>query len=113
MKAADLANVIQRSIETNPADADADAYITVYSPGTLGAQPTVGIDRANFGFDWDHGKFLIRPTQHLTKLTREEVVAIRDSVARSQSWHAFQREKALRERIRDLEVELAALKGSR
>ena len=84
--------------------------VEVFQPGAIGGTPRVQIIGMQAGFDWDHGAILLRPEKHLTILSTEEVRAITDSARKGQSWHAYQAQKRLHERIRSLEAELAALK---
>lgn len=84
--------------------------VEVFRPGSIGGTPRVPVIGMNLGFDWDNGAVLLRPEQPLTTLSAEEVQAIMDSAKKGQSWHAYQAQKQLRERIRELEAELATLK---
>lgn len=91
---------------------NAELRILVHAPGTVGGVPSVGVASILPGFDWEAGQLLLRPAQPLTALTPEQVSDITKSVRTGSSWHAYQREKALRERIAALEAEVAALKGA-
>lgn len=85
--------------------------IVVFAPGAIGPTPTVEVQSVQPGFDWDQGKTLILPAQPLTVLTQEDVAAIHKSVRSGSSWHAYQAQQKLRDRITQLEAELAALKS--
>jgi hypothetical protein len=80
--------------------------IRISNPGGLTAHQTVEVSQVCVGFDWEAGKLIFEPAQPLTPLTAEQVEAISQSVRQGQSWHAYEREKALRERIAVLEAHL-------
>lgn len=79
--------------------------VVVHDPGSLGPTPSVEIVSMQAGFDWDNGTMLLKPAQPLTKLTAEQVEAVMDSARKGHSWHAYQAQKRLRDRARDLEAE--------
>ena len=91
---------------------DFEARIVVQSQGSVGGTPTVAVSRVQVGFDWDNGKLLIYPEQALTTLTPDDVAAIRESVSKGGSWHAYQQYKKQAERIKALEAELAAAQSA-
>lgn len=78
-----------------------------FNPGGMTGHQTVEVERLDAGFDWEAGRIIITPARPLTELSSEDVEAIRKSVREGTSWHAYQREKALRDRIAALEKELA------
>lgn len=80
-------------------------------PGGVGPSPTVTVINAQHGFDWDSGSLLLRPAQPLTPLTPEDVAAIHESVRKGSSWHAYEKWKKQEARIKELEQEVARLKG--
>lgn len=84
-------------------DADHEVRITINAPESLGGTPSVGLSPrgAQVGFDWDDGKLLLIPEVPLTRLTPEDVIAIRESVKKGQSWHAYQSYKALDEKHKE------------
>lgn len=84
--------------------------VEVFSPGSIGGTPRAYIVGMQAGFDWDNGVMLLKPSSPLTTLKPKQVAAIMDSARKGQSWHAHEAQKRLRERIRALEAELAALK---
>lgn len=79
----------------------------IQSEGGLGGTPAVPVTGIHAGFDWDSGKVLISTERALTGLSAEDVEAIRTSVRQGSSWHAYQANKQLRERIAELERELS------
>lgn len=91
---------------------DLEARIVVQSQGSVGSTPSVAVSSAQAGIDWDNGKFLIYPEQALTTLTPDDVAAIRESVRKGGSWHAYQQYKKQAERIKALETELAAQRAA-
>ena len=87
---------------------DRTLNIVIHSPGHVGGTPSVTVDKAFMGFDWDNNKMLLYPTTPLTALSPEQVEAISQSVKESQSWHAFEQYKKYREKIAALTSQLAA-----
>lgn len=83
--------------------------VAVHRPESIGASPTVGIVSGAFGFDWNHGQFILVPDTELTTLNSTQVDEITASVRAGHSWHAYQEEKKLRRRITDLESQLTKL----
>lgn len=79
--------------------------VVVYNPGTIGTTPNVAIIGMQAGIDWDNGLVLLKPARQLTALTQEQVDAIMVSARKGQSWHAYEAQKRLRERVRELEAE--------
>lgn len=79
--------------------------VVVYSPGTIGATPNVEIVGMQAGIDWDSKMMLLKPARQLTALTAEQIDAIMVSARKGQSWHAYEAQKQLRERARELEAE--------
>ena len=88
-----------------------DVRIVIQSQGSVGATPSVAVRDVVAGFDWDNGKLLIYPEHALTSLTPDDVAAIRDSVRKGGSWHAYRQYKKQAEHIKALEAELAALRA--
>lgn len=81
--------------------------IPVFRPGSIGPTPRVEVTGLSVGFDWDRGVLFAHPEQTLTTLTPEEVADIRASVARGQSWHAYQAYKRQHEQLLDAQSEAA------
>jgi len=93
---------------------DAEAWnvaVVIESPGSVGGTPRVGIKSLQAGFDWDARTILLFPEAPLTKLSAEDVEAIRDSVRKGGSWHAYQAWKKQQDRIKELEAEIASLRN--
>ena len=86
---------------------DPDLVVRVQSEGGLGGTAAVAVTGIHAGIDWDSGKVLISTERALTGLSDADVEAIRTSVCRGGSWHAYQAHKLLRERIAELERQLA------
>ena len=99
----ELIELLQRGTARN---LDSIVKVVVHNPGTVGGSPAINLRHAAFGFDWDSGKFLLYPVQHLTALTAEQVNEITDSVRIGQSWHAGQNERRNREQKKLVEQEL-------
>lgn len=106
-----LHEISERIIRLSGNAPELDVRIVIQSQGSVGSTPSVAVREVVAGFDWDNGKLLIYPEQPLTPLTPEDVSAIRDSVRRGGSWHAYQQHKKQAERIKALEAELAELHG--
>ena len=105
-----LSNLIASLQRIAAAGGDPDVVVSVQSQGELrGTTPTVEINAAHAGFDWDCGRVLLTPTEPVVALTAEQVEAIIKSVREGQSWHAYQTYKTLRQRCRDLEAQVARL----
>lgn len=85
-------------------------HVEVFRPNAIGGTPRVAVVGMQAGFDWDRGAMLLEPAQPLTTLTPDQVADIQASVRQGQSWHAYQAQKKLRERIAELEAKVAALK---
>lgn len=90
------------------APADATLRVSVHSPGAVGPAPACEVTNITAGFDWNSGKILIDTQEPLTRLTPEEVADIRKSVSRGQSWHAYQRYKAMKAELDEKEEERRA-----
>lgn len=86
-------------------------FAKVFAPGSVGGAPCAELTRLNVGFDWDDGKLIFDTDVPLTRLSPEDVSAIRKSVKEGQSWHAYHAYKKQADRIKELEAELALLKA--
>ena len=107
MTAGELAEHIMRAPTRK---LDHQVRILTFSPGYVGGSPGSLIQAAQYGIDWDASTFQIVAADRLTKLSPEDVEAIKDSARKGQSWHAYQAFKRQDDRIKALEAELAALK---
>lgn len=94
-------------------DRDLRLSIMVTNPGAIGGTPGVPVVAMFEGFDWDRGVLLVQPAQPLTVLTPQQVQDISDSARKGQSWHAYEAQKKLRQRILELERQLAAAQGGK
>lgn len=68
MKLSQLYNVVTQcwKPDSSPEYMDADVEIQVSVPyATIGGTPTTPVKSASMGFDWDSGKFIIRPEEKL------------------------------------------------
>lgn len=74
--------------------------VVVQSQGSIGGTPCVEVGSMQAGFDWDAGKLMIYPSQPLIQLSPEDVAAIRESVSKGQSWHAYQAYKVQQEKLK-------------
>lgn len=88
MQLNDLLQAFER-MKTENSRRPMKVVIPVVRPGTLGGTPCVEVKQVAAGFDWDAGKVMLYPEHELTTLTAEDVIAIRESVAKGQSWHAY------------------------
>lgn len=72
MKLSELKDIVDRSIESQPRQADSEVVIAVKMPySTVGAIPTVPVKLAWNGFDWEAGKFMLTPEENLTPSDRD------------------------------------------
>lgn len=85
--------------------------LVIHQPGGIGRTPTVGVKAIHAGFDWDSNRILIYPEEHLTRLTLDEVAAIKKSVSKGQSWHSFQQINKYREQLAEATEEISRLKA--
>lgn len=108
MKSRELAEII---LNGNGRNMDDEVRVVVHNPGKIRPRSSVGLQIAAYGHDWEAGTFELVPAMPLTRLSIEDVEAIRVSVIKGQSWHAYQAHKALHERIKSLEAEVSRLKG--
>ena len=86
--------------------------VRTFNPGGLSAHQTTEVQGFYAGMDWEAGMVVIEPSQPLTALNPEQVEAISKSVREGSSWHAYQRDRVLRERITALEKEVATLRAA-
>jgi hypothetical protein len=56
----------------------------------MGGTPCSVVTGIHAGFDWNAGTLLISTAEQLTRLSPEDVEAIRKSVSLGQSWHAYE-----------------------
>lgn len=86
--------------------------VRISNAGGLTAHQTVDAVGIYPGFDWENGQIVVETAQPLTRLTAEQVEDITKSVRAGGSWHAYEREKKLREKIKALEAEIASLRAA-
>ena len=68
MKVRELKERIERYIADDPNGDALDKEVVIEiepSVPMCGATPHVNVENANFGFDWDHNLFLIKPKSKL------------------------------------------------
>ncbi|WP_394817949.1 hypothetical protein [Klebsiella aerogenes] len=92
---------------------DPEITISIHSPGSIGASPSVAVESIQAGFDWDAGQVMIYPAQPLTTLTPEQVADITTSVRKGQSWHAFEAYKKHKAQLENAALEHAKVAGQR
>lgn len=109
MKATELA---ERLLALPSHKLESEVRIVIYQPGSIGGMPSVALKAAGMGIDWNGREFQLIPDAEVTKLTAEEVAAVMTSVRGGGSWHAYKAQEKLRDRIKSLEAELAALKAA-
>lgn len=98
---------VQKLLEN--AARDSRLVVEVFHPGAIGGTPCVDVEAVSNGFDWDHGKVLLITKQPLTVLSPEDVAAIRESVSKGQSWHAYEAHKKQKAQIDALRAALESL----
>ena len=64
MKLDEFKQLIDRNLELNPSQKNANVCIEVQGSG-IGGTNVVNVKMAQLGFDWDHGKFIIYPKDRL------------------------------------------------
>jgi len=79
--------------------------------GGLSAHQTTEVQGIYAGFDWEAGMVIVEPAKPLTELKPDQVADISKSVRAGTSWHAYQRDAKLRQRITALEAEVALFRG--
>jgi len=84
-----------------------DMHLTVrkFNPGGLTAHQTVDVTHMGAGIDWEGHQVVITTARPLTELTPEDVAAIRESVSKGQSWHAYQSWKKIRDEVDALKAQ--------
>lgn len=92
---------------------DPEITISIHSPGSIGASPSVAVEAIHPGFDWDAGQVMIYPAQPLTTLTPEQVNDITESVRKGQSWHAYESYKKHKSQLENAALEHAKIAGQR
>lgn len=80
--------------------------VEVYEPGRIGGTPCSEVTHIQAGFDWNAGTVMISTAEKLTRLSPEDVEAIRTSVKMGQSWHAYQGYKEQQAKIKLAEARL-------
>lgn len=104
MKFLQFAAKVARIAESpSVARCDPEITIRIYSPGSIGPAPSVGVQSIDCGIDWNASQVMILPAEKLTVLTPAEVAAIATSVRKGQSWHAYQAHKKQRDELKAME----------
>jgi hypothetical protein len=85
--------------------------VQVYDPGRIGGTPCSEVTGIHVGFDWNAGTVLISTQEPLTRLSAEDVEAIRKSVSLGQSWHAYEAYKVQKAKEDALVTEVTTLKA--
>lgn len=86
-----------------------ELVVPVYRPGTTGPRPVVSVTDIQPGTDWNKNRVFVTTTEKLSALSEPQIQAITENARLGQSWQAMQREQKLREKIRLLENQIAAL----
>ena len=107
---ADAIHMLTLANNATPPGREMELCIRVLAPGSIGGAPCVAVKDIQIGFDWDHGKILLEPEIPLTRLSADDVLAIKEDAKKGQSWSAFQKYKAMRDEIEALKTEIARLK---
>jgi hypothetical protein len=72
MKLSELYQIVNRSYDPSQPIQDAEVVVQVRLPfTTIGSVPAVAVTQANLGFDWESGRFLIRPAEDLAPVDRD------------------------------------------
>lgn len=98
-----------QSIDSNSGKRETlNLMVQVFNPNAIGGTPCVNVESINAGFDWDNGKVILSTEKQLTLLSSEDVTAIRESVSKGQSWHAYQSHKVQKLEVAGLQAKLVA-----
>ncbi|MFG9350123.1 hypothetical protein ACEP28_32370 [Pseudomonas aeruginosa] len=87
--------------------------VKIYSPGAIGGTPHAEVTHITGGIDFDSNLMLITPNMPLTALSPDDVVAIRESVRKGQSWHSYQAYKAMDGKLKELQQKVKLLTEER
>ena len=72
MKLREFKQLVDRAVETARDYEDHNVVIAVKLPyTTVGARPSVSVQSAFKGFDWENGLFIITPEENLTPADRD------------------------------------------
>ena len=82
-----------------------------FAPGAMSGHGTTDVVSLSAGFDHYAGRLVLHTAEPLTALNAEQVAAIEKSVRAGGSWHAYQANKALHERISALQEEVRELRS--
>lgn len=81
--------------------------VVVHAPGSIGGTPASIITSVVAGFDWDQGTILITTADRLTRLSAEDVEAIRLDSKKAQSPAGYQMYKRHKEVTDELKAQVA------
>jgi hypothetical protein len=80
MKLSELKEIIDVHMASEYTPKDVKVVVRVVRPHSIGALPTVDIQHANMGFDWDHGKFILTAESDLREINRDEIKQLRKKI---------------------------------
>lgn len=73
MKVSELKRILEHANDDN------EVMISIELPyTTVGARPMVAVKSVMHGFDWEHGKFIMRPEENLTPADRDFAKQMKD-----------------------------------
>ncbi len=101
MKVSDLKAILQHTKDDN------DVMIAIKLPyATVGAIPMVPVKYATNGFDWESGKFIIRPEEELTPADRDFDAQFRE-LQKKNGWLEYEKAN-LQAEVKRLKAKLNA-----
>jgi hypothetical protein len=63
---------LKRLLELMETPDDLEVVVAISSPGTIGATPSVCVDKVAKGFDWNTGRLFLYPAESLMKTNKEK-----------------------------------------
>lgn len=86
-------------------DRDQDVMVAIELPyTTIGAIPMIAVKSAQSGFDWEHGKFILRTEEELTLFDRDFAEQMREMQDKL-GWAEYEN-RGLKSEIRRLKKQL-------
>ena len=71
MKVSELRKILENSQGIDREYLDEEVTVLIDEP-SIGGRAMVSIESVSFGFDWEHGKCMLRPKVSLARLKKEE-----------------------------------------
>ena len=108
----ELYNILERQIilcEESKYDPNTiKVKVPITTITSIGGTPCVDVNRANIGFDWDNGKFMIYPDKSLSLTDNDQLEKMRKE-AEQIGWNGYNI-RNLKAEIKKLRTEITTLK---